>query len=156
MRSSESCKRVARARSGKKRGMKLVGCMCPVHSSVFWSLGRQDKFSSKSQTETETWKFPWPNCCGAFLIGKVLWTSRNTEIRSKVCQRLFSSSNMVARANLLLSLMRTWRVSWESTSVFKCSQYPISVITSFALGMRANLSVKYLCVVLENSFISWL
>ena len=144
------------ARSGKKRGMKMVGCLCRVHSSVFWSLGRQDKFSSKSQTEAETWKFPWSNCWEAFLIGKVLWTSRNTEIRSKVCQRFFSSSNMVARANFPLSLMRTWRVSWGSSSVFKCSQYPISVISSFVLGMRANFSVKYLRVVLENSLISWL
>ena len=144
------------ARRGKKRGMKMVGCLCRVHSSVFWSLGRKDKFSSKSQTEAETWKFPWSNCWEAFLTGKVLWTSRKTEIRSKVCQRLFNSSKIVARANFPLSLMRTWRVSCGSSSVFKCSQYPISVISSFVLGMRANFSVKYPRVVLENSLISWL
>ena len=142
------------ARSGKKRGMKMVGCLFRVHSSVFWSLGRQDKFSSKSHTEVGTWTFPWSNCWEAFLIGKVLWTSRNTEIRSKVCQRLFNSSKIVARANFPLSLMRTWRVSWGSSSVFKCSQYPISVISSFVLEMRANFSVKYLRVVRENSLIS--
>ena len=111
------------------RGMKrnILGCFNRLYSSVFWSLGRQDKFSSKSQTEPETWKFPWSSCWEAFLIGKVLWTSRNTAIRSNVCQRFFSSSKMVGRANFPLSLMRTWRVSWGSSSVFKCSQYPISV-----------------------------
>ena len=74
------------------RGMKrnILGCFNRVYSSVFWSLGRQDKFSSKSQTEPETWKFPWSSCWEAFLIGKVLWTSRNTAIRYLMSANVFS------------------------------------------------------------------
>ena len=140
------------------RGMKrnILGCFNRVYSSVFWSLGRRDKFSSKSQTEPETWKFPWSSCWEAFLIGKVLWTSRNTAIRSNVCQRFFSSSKMVGRANFPLSLMRTWRVSWGSFLCSNVASTQYRLVSSFVLGMRANVSIKYLLVVLKNSLISWL
>ena len=82
----------------------LYGWLGSGTSSLFWSLGRKDKFSYISRKV---------RLGGAPLIAKVLCASRNTEMRSRIFQRLFNTSNIVARTNsIILELtMITLRVS---------------------------------------------
>ena len=86
------------------------------------------------------------------LIERVLCTSRNTEMRSNVCQRLLSSSNIMARVNFLSrpSLRRTSRVSWGISSSSQLDQ-ALELITSFVFEMSANFSFKHSLVVISNS-----
>lgn len=95
----------------------LYGWLGSGTNSLFWSLGRKDKFSYISRKVRLIWCLEYSrvksSLGGASLIAKVLCASRNTEMRSSIFQRLFNTSNIVARTNSILneSTMITLRVS---------------------------------------------
>ena len=100
----------------KRRLQWLYGRLGSGTSSLFWSLGRKDKFSyisRKVRLICLEYSRVKSSLGGASLIAKVLCASRNTEMRSSIFQRLFNTSNIVARTNSILheSTMITLRVS---------------------------------------------
>ena len=91
------------------------------------------------------------------LMGKVLCASCKIERRSNVIQRLFNSSDIIAKSNFFFPERCTARVSW---GIIVSSPEPSSMI-SFVVGMSNNFSLKHPRVVCTNSvspqlkFIRW-
>ena len=91
------------------------------------------------------------------LMGKVLCASCKIERRSNVIQRLFNSSDIIAKSNFFFAERCTARVSW---GIIVSSPEPSSMI-SFVVGMSNNFSFKHPRVVFTNfvspqlKFIRW-
>ena len=121
--------------------MQLISVLSEIYS-VFWSLGRQDKFSCISTSCVfRSHNFVVSSCLRDIPSARNdLFNSCITDMRSKVCHRFFRRSSIVVRP--ILSGEYTCRVS-QGISAFSAKHDELFTIRSFAPGMRDNVFLKH-------------